>query len=242
MAIVGDIVPPRERGRYQGLFGAVFGATSVLGPLLGGVFTEHLTWRWVFYINLPIGVVALVVIAAVLHIPVAPHRAPHRLPRHLPDRRRRHLPGAGHLARRHHLALGLAGRSSASRCSACVLLVAVRRRRAAGRRNRYCRRGCSASAPSCSSPVISFIVGFAMFGAMTYLPTFLQVVQGFSPTHVRRAHAADGGRPAAVLHRLRADRQPHRPLQGLPDRRHRRHRRRPAAAAPARRVTAAPGR
>ncbi|MCZ9348086.1 MFS transporter, partial [Streptomyces sp. TRM76130] len=69
MAIVGDLVPPRERGRYQGLFGAVFGASSVLGPLLGGVFTEHLSWRWVFYVNLPVGVVALAVIAAVLHIP-----------------------------------------------------------------------------------------------------------------------------------------------------------------------------
>lgn len=70
MAIVGDIVTPRERGKYQGLFGAVFGVTSVLGPLLGGFFTEHLSWRWVFYINLPVGVVALLVIAAALHIPV----------------------------------------------------------------------------------------------------------------------------------------------------------------------------
>ncbi|MEV0478430.1 MFS transporter, partial [Streptomyces prunicolor] len=69
MAIVGDVVSPRERGRYQGLFGAVFGATSVLGPLLGGLFTEHLSWRWVFYINLPVGVVALAVIATALHIP-----------------------------------------------------------------------------------------------------------------------------------------------------------------------------
>ncbi len=58
MAIVGDLVPPRDRGRYQGLFGAVFGATSVLGPLLGGLFVDHLSWRWVFYINVPIGAVA----------------------------------------------------------------------------------------------------------------------------------------------------------------------------------------
>ncbi|MFD0540284.1 MFS transporter [Actinomadura luteofluorescens] len=67
VAIVGDVVPPRERGRYQGLFGAVFGVASVCGPLLGGWFVDNLTWRWVFYINLPIGVVALAVIAAVLH-------------------------------------------------------------------------------------------------------------------------------------------------------------------------------
>ena len=91
MAIVGDLVPPRERGRYQGLFGAVFGATSVLGPLLGGFFAEHLDWRWVFYINLPIGAVALVVILLALHIPVHAAAAPDRLSRHLPDRRRRHL-------------------------------------------------------------------------------------------------------------------------------------------------------
>ncbi|MEW2388465.1 MFS transporter [Streptomyces venezuelae] len=180
MAIVGDLVSPRERGKYQGLFGAVFGATSVLGPLLGGLFTEHLSWRWVFYVNLPIGVLALVVIATTLHIPV-------RGTRHTIDYLGTLLIAS--VATCLVLVASLGGTTwawgSAQIIGLAVLgvvlaavFVAVERRAAEPvlPLKLFRIRTFTLSA------VISFIVGFAMFGAMTYLPTFLQVVQGVTPT------------------------------------------------------------
>ena len=76
MAVIGEVIPLRERGRYQGALGAVFGVTTVIGPLLGGFFTDHLTWRWAFWINIPVAIVVLVV-ASRRH-PVAGEGAPSR--------------------------------------------------------------------------------------------------------------------------------------------------------------------
>lgn len=70
LAIIGDIVPPRQRGKYSGYFGAVFGLSSVAGPLLGGFLTDSLSWRWVFFVNIPLGIVALFAVATRLHLPV----------------------------------------------------------------------------------------------------------------------------------------------------------------------------
>ncbi|GAA0603428.1 MDR family MFS transporter [Streptomyces crystallinus] len=180
MAIVGDLVSPRERGRYQGLFGAVFGATSVLGPLLGGLFTEHLSWRWVFYVNLPIGVVALLVIAAVLHIPV--HGT-----RHTIDYLGTVLIAS--VATCLVLVASLGGTTWAWG-SAQIIGLAVLGAVLLGAFVAVERKAAEPVLPLklfrirtfTLVAVISFVVGFAMFGAMTYLPTFLQVVQGVSPT------------------------------------------------------------
>ncbi|WP_416873377.1 MFS transporter [Kitasatospora sp. SC0581] len=179
-AIVGDLVAPRDRGRYQGLFGAVFGVTSVLGPLLGGVFVDHLSWRWVFYINLPIGIVALVVIAAVLHGMEV--RREHRI-----DYLGTVLIAA--VATCLVLMTSLGGTTWAwtswqvvglGVLGLVLLLAFVQVERTAAEPVLPLRLFRSRTFSLVA--VISFVVGFAMFGALTYLPTFLQVVQQVSPT------------------------------------------------------------
>ncbi|MEY2232849.1 DHA2 family efflux MFS transporter permease subunit [Streptomyces sp. BF23-19] len=179
MAIVGDIVPPRERGKYQGLFGGVFGATSVLGPLLGGLFVDNLSWRWVFYINLPIGLVALVVIAAVLHIPA-------RSSKHTIDYLGTFLIACVATCLVLIASLGGTWGWGSARIIGVAVLGAVLlaafllvERKAP---EPVLPLGLFRIRTFTLCSAISFVVGFAMFGAMVYLPTFLQVVQGVSPT------------------------------------------------------------
>ncbi|WP_425336742.1 MDR family MFS transporter [Streptomyces profundus] len=180
MAIVGDLVSPRERGRYQGLFGAVFGTTSVLGPLLGGLFVDHLGWRWVFYINLPFGAVALVVIATVLHIRTGDRH-------HVIDYRgtvaiAAFAAGLVLIASLGGVTWGWLSWQIAALAVVSVvsLLAFVRAERRAVEPVFPLSLFRVRTFALCSA--ISFVVGFAMFGAMTYLPTFIQVVHGVSPT------------------------------------------------------------
>ncbi|HEX4109375.1 MAG TPA: DHA2 family efflux MFS transporter permease subunit [Solirubrobacteraceae bacterium] len=179
-ATVGDIVPPRERGRYQGLFGAVFGVASIAGPVLGGVIVEHISWRWIFYVNLPVGLVALFVLGATL-----------------PSLGSRGRPSIDYLGSA-TLAAALSGIVLVTSLggttwawgSPQVILVGIvavallfvfvyveRHAREAVLPLAVLRDMVFRVAGS-----LSFIVGFALFGAVTFLPLYFQTVFHNSPT------------------------------------------------------------
>jgi EmrB/QacA subfamily drug resistance transporter len=180
IATIGDIVPPRERGKYQGFFGAVFGVSTVIGPLLGGFFVDHLSWRWIFYINLPLGAIALVVITSAFH-------ARETRVRHTIDYLGAALLAGGLTAIVLFTSLGgttFAWGSPimiALAVGGVALLVGFlfAERRAAEPilpLELFSNRIFSVAG------AIGFIVGLSLFGAVTYLPLYLQIVKGHSPT------------------------------------------------------------
>lgn len=180
MALIGEVIPLRDRGRYQGAMGAVFGVTTVIGPLLGGYFTDHLSWRWAFWINVPISVVVFFVAAAA--IPA------------LTDRTKPVIDYVGIV----FVGLGAAGLTLAtswggttypwgsptiiglfagSVVALCVFAWVESRVAAPILPTRLF--GSPVFTVCC---VLSFVVGFAMLGALTFLPTYMQFVDGVSAT------------------------------------------------------------
>jgi EmrB/QacA subfamily drug resistance transporter len=179
-AIMGDVVPARQRGRYMGYFGVVFGVTNVAGPLLGGFFTEHLSWRWIFYINVPLGIVALFVVATALHIPMS--RVRHKI-----DWAGTALLSVGVTCV--ILLTSWAGSEYAWGSSTIIGLGLI----ALVTLCVFCWVETKAAEPIIplwlfknrtftATSAVGFVIGFSMFGAIIYLPLYLQIVHGASPT------------------------------------------------------------
>ena len=179
-AILGDIVSPRERGRYQGYIGSVFGIATVAGPLLGGFLVEHLSWRWTFWVGIPIGVAALLVTERVLRLPF--------------PRSKRSIDWLGAFfivgsVSALLLVLSLGGKEFAwnsawtyalAAAAAVLLALAVWQERRA--REPIMPPHLFANHTFVITSLAGFVVGVAMFGAIVFLPQYLQIVKGQSPT------------------------------------------------------------
>jgi EmrB/QacA subfamily drug resistance transporter len=181
MAIIGDLVPPRERGRYQGMIAGIMAIAMVAGPLVGGFITDHLSWRWAFYVNLPLGGVALLVLISTMHLPK--YRTEHRID----------WLGAGLLS------VGITaivlittwGGNEYDWTSPQILGLAVLAVLALAAFGLVERRvpepilplALFANRNFALISVVGFMLGFAMFGAMNFLPLYQQTVQGASATN-----------------------------------------------------------
>ena len=180
LAIIGDIIPPRERGKYQGMFGAVFGVSSVAGPLLGGFFTDGPGWRWIFWLNIPIGLAALYITSRALHMPLV--RREHRID---------YLGAAMVVGSVSSVLLYLswAGEQYGWTAPQSLALAALGLLLALA----FVLVELRAEEPIIPmrlfrgpvfrwTVVFASIMGMAMFGGIIYLPFYLQVVKGYSPT------------------------------------------------------------
>jgi EmrB/QacA subfamily drug resistance transporter len=179
-ALIGEVIPLRERGRYQGMLGAVFGVTTVIGPLLGGYFTDYLTWRWAFWINVPISVIVVTVAAAA--IPALLERTKPAI-----DYAGIVLVGLGATGLTLATSWGgtrypwtsatIVGLFAGSVAALCVFAWVESRVAAPILPTRL-----FTSPVFTVCCVLAFVVGFAMLGALTFLPTYMQYVDGVSAT------------------------------------------------------------
>ncbi len=180
LATIGDVIPPRERGRYQGYFGAVFGTSSVLGPVLGGFFADGPGWRWIFWINVPIGIAALVVTSAALKLQHV--RRDHKID---------YLGAAVIVAAVSSLLLytswagphrGWSSGIGLGLVAAGVVLVISFVFVELRATEPIIPMSLFRQSVFASSNIFGFVIGFAMFGSLIYIPLYLQVVDDMSPT------------------------------------------------------------